>query len=70
DLYLDTINRSMLDFDYEILCSVSLSNLNVYGCHICGKYFQGLGKSSHACFHSIHEEHHVYINMHTLEVCI
>lgn len=41
DLYLDTVNRQMLDFDFEKLCSVSLSNLNVYACLVCGKYFQG-----------------------------
>ncbi len=39
--YLDTINRSVLDFDFEKLCSVSLSHLNVYACLVCGKYFQG-----------------------------
>jgi U4/U6.U5 tri-snRNP-associated protein 2 len=41
DLYLDTVNRQMLDFDFEKLCSVSLSNLNVYACLVCGKYYQG-----------------------------
>jgi U4/U6.U5 tri-snRNP-associated protein 2 len=40
--YLDTVNRQMLDFDFEKLCSVSLSNLNVYACLVCGKYFQGI----------------------------
>lgn len=40
-LYLDTINRNVLDFDFERVCSVSLSNLNVYACLVCGKYFQG-----------------------------
>ena len=39
--YLDTIDRSVLDFDFEKLCSVSLSNNNVYACLVCGKYFQG-----------------------------
>ena len=39
--YLDTINRSILDFDFEKLCTVSLSNNNVYACLVCGKYFQG-----------------------------
>jgi hypothetical protein len=38
--YLDTIDRSVLDFDFEKLCSVSLSRINVYACLICGKYFQ------------------------------
>ncbi|KAG0361313.1 hypothetical protein BG005_008606 [Podila minutissima] len=69
-LYLDTIQRYMLDFDFEKVCSVSLSNLNVYACLVCGKYFQGRGKSSHAYFHSLHENHHVYINLHTLKVYV
>ncbi|KAI8145332.1 hypothetical protein BJV82DRAFT_511604 [Fennellomyces sp. T-0311] len=70
DLYLDTINRHMLDFDFEKVCSVSLSHLNVYACLVCGKYYQGRGKSSHAYFHSIHKDHHVFINLHTLKVYI
>jgi len=70
DLYLDTVNRQMLDFDFEKLCSVSLSNLNVYACLVCGKYFQGRGKSSHAYFHSLHEDHHVFINLQTLSVYV
>jgi U4/U6.U5 tri-snRNP-associated protein 2 len=39
--YLDTVNRSNLDFDFEKICSVSLSTVNVYACLVCGKYFQG-----------------------------
>jgi hypothetical protein len=39
--YLGTINRHVLDFDFEKLCSISLSNLRPYGCLVCGKYFQG-----------------------------
>ncbi|RKP27479.1 hypothetical protein SYNPS1DRAFT_32444 [Syncephalis pseudoplumigaleata] len=70
DLYLDTINRHMLDFDFEKVCSVSLSNLNVYACLICGKYYQGRGKNTHAYFHSINEDHHVYINLQTLKVYV
>ncbi|KAI7850030.1 hypothetical protein BDC45DRAFT_546731 [Circinella umbellata] len=70
DLYLDTIDRHMLDFDFEKVCSVSLSHLNVYACLVCGKYYQGRGKSSHAYFHSIHKDHHVFINLHTLKVYI
>lgn len=30
----------------------------------------GRGKTSHAYFHSLHEDHHVYINLHTLKVKI
>eukprot|EP00899_Mesostigma_viride_P029106 jgi/Mesvir1/9380/Mv09831-RA.1 len=66
--YLDTINRSVLDFDFEKFCSVSLSNLNVYGCLVCGKYFQGRGKSSHAYTHALEAGHHVFINLHTEKV--
>lgn len=70
DLYLDTIDRHMLDFDFEKVCSVSLSQNNVYACLTCGKYYQGRGKSSHAYFHSMDKDHHVYINLHTLKVYV
>jgi fatty-acid desaturase len=49
-LYLETINRNILDFDFEKLCSVSLSNINVYACLVCGKYFQGTCKHSNTLF--------------------
>ncbi|KPI45510.1 putative mRNA-splicing protein ubp10 [Cyphellophora attinorum] len=70
DLYLDTINRSVLDFDFEKLCSVTLSNINVYACLVCGKYFQGRGPKSHAYFHALEVDHHVYINMETKKVYV
>uniref|UniRef100_A0A2P2L0V3 U4/U6.U5 tri-snRNP-associated protein 2-like n=1 Tax=Rhizophora mucronata TaxID=61149 RepID=A0A2P2L0V3_RHIMU len=66
--YLDTVNRQMLDFDFEKFCSVSLSNLNVYACLVCGKYYQGRGKKSHAYTHSLEAGHHVYINLQTEKV--
>eukprot|EP00298_Acanthocystis_sp_HF-20_P026647 c4446_g1_i1.p1 GENE.c4446_g1_i1~~c4446_g1_i1.p1 ORF type:complete len:524 (+),score=197.44 c4446_g1_i1:41-1612(+) len=66
--YLDTIDRKMLDFDFEKVCSVSLLNLNVYACLVCGKYFQGRGPSSHAYNHSIHESHHIFISLQTKRV--
>ncbi|GMJ14547.1 hypothetical protein like AT4G22350 [Hibiscus trionum] len=66
--YLDTVNRQVLDFDFERFCSVSLSNLNVYACLVCGKYFQGRGKKSHAYTHSLEAGHHVYINLRTEKV--
>eukprot|EP00057_Strongylocentrotus_purpuratus_P000880 XP_001185686.2 PREDICTED: U4/U6.U5 tri-snRNP-associated protein 2 isoform X1 [Strongylocentrotus purpuratus] len=65
--YLDTINRGLLDFDFEKLCSVSLSHLNVYACLVCGKYFQGRGQKSHAYTHSVYINHHVFLNLHTLK---
>jgi U4/U6.U5 tri-snRNP-associated protein 2 len=70
DLYLDTINRAVLDFDFEKLCSVTLSNINVYACLVCGKYFQGRGPKSHAYFHALEVGHHVYVNMQTKKVYV
>lgn len=70
DLYLDTVNRGVLDFDFEKLCSVSLSNINVYTCLVCGKYFQGRGPKSHAYFHALEVGHHVFINMGTKKVYV
>lgn len=70
DLYLDTIDRNVLDFDFEKLCSVSLSNINVYACLVCGKYFQGRGPKSHAYFHALDEDHHVFINLETQKVYV
>ena len=70
DLYLDTINRSVLDFDFEKLCSVSLSNINVYACLVCGRYFQGRGPKSNAYFHALEVGHHVFVNMETKKVYV
>ncbi|KAG6009676.1 hypothetical protein E4U21_001740 [Claviceps maximensis] len=70
DLYLDTIDRHVLDFDFEKLCSVSLSNINVYACLVCGKYFQGRGPKSHAYFHALDDDHHVFINLETQKVYV
>ncbi|EJT80500.1 U4/U6.U5 tri-snRNP-associated protein 2 [Gaeumannomyces tritici R3-111a-1] len=70
DLYLDTIDRNVLDFDFEKLCSVSLSNINVYACLVCGRYYQGRGPRSHAYFHALDDDHHVFINMQTQKVYV
>lgn len=70
DLYLDTIDRKVLDFDFEKLCSVTLSNINVYACLACGKYYQGRGPKSQAYFHALEENHHVYVNMETKKVYV
>ena len=70
DLYLDTIDRSTLDFDFEKLCSITLSNINIYACLVCGRYFQGRGPKSQAYFHALQENHHVYINMGTKRVYV
>uniref|UniRef100_A0A0K0FNZ9 ubiquitinyl hydrolase 1 n=1 Tax=Strongyloides venezuelensis TaxID=75913 RepID=A0A0K0FNZ9_STRVS len=65
--FLATIDRSILDFDFEKLCSVSLSHINIYACLVCGKYFQGRGAGSHAYTHSLDEDHRVFINLTTLK---
>ncbi|KAJ8294737.1 putative mRNA-splicing protein ubp10 [Rhodotorula toruloides] len=70
DLYLDTINRAALDFDFERLCSVTLSHNHIYACLVCGKYFQGRGKSTPAYAHALNEDHHVYINLDTRKVYV
>ena len=51
--YLDTVSRQSIDFDSEKLCSVTLTNMNVYVCLVCGKYFQGRGKMTPAYTHSV-----------------
>lgn len=66
--YLDTIDRKLLDFDFEKLCSVSLASLNVYACLVCGKYYQGRGKSTHAYTHALEADHHVFINLETEKI--
>lgn len=61
--YLDTVDRKSLDFDFERVCCVSLSNHNVYACLVCGKFYQGRGPHSHAYTHSIQNSHHVFISL-------
>lgn len=65
--YLNTIDRKALDFDFEKLCSVSLSKVNVYACLVCGKFFQGRGRSTHAFIHSVSDFHHVFLNLESLK---
>lgn len=59
------IARQHLDFDFERLCSKSMSNINVYCCLVCGKYFQGRGRGSWAYRHSMSENHRVWLNLET-----
>ena len=66
--YLDTINRNVLDFDFEKVCSVSLTNLNVYACLVCGRFFQGRGKNTHCYTHSVQMGHHVFMNLSTCRI--
>eukprot|EP00934_Nitzschia_sp_Nitz4_P007056 Nitzschia sp. Nitz4//scaffold112_size70979//23577//25346//NITZ4_005897-RA/size70979-augustus-gene-0.91-mRNA-1//-1//CDS//3329533250//7046//frame0 len=62
--YLDTIQRSMLDFDFEPSCSVSLeTGPHVYGCLVCGKFFRGRGRQTPAYTHSVDEGHFVFVHL-------
>lgn len=61
------IDRSLLDFDFEKMCSVSLSRLHVYCCLKCGKYFQGRGRQTHAYLHSLEQQHSLFLNLATRE---
>ncbi|ANQ09459.1 Ubiquitin Carboxyl-terminal Hydrolase-like zinc finger protein [Plasmodium coatneyi] len=67
--YLRTINRNLLDFDFEKLCSISMSNLHVYACLVCGVYFQGIGRGTYAYTHALEKNHYVFINLETCKTC-
>ena len=61
--FLDTVNRSVLDFDFEKCCSVTLSPLHCYACLVCGKYFQGRGPATMAYTHALEAGHHVFMKL-------
>lgn len=61
--YLDTINRKLLDFDLPKVCCESISNLNIYCCLVCGKFYQGRGPKTPAYYHALQNGHHVYVNL-------
>ncbi|CBK23430.2 uncharacterized protein [Blastocystis hominis] len=63
--YLDTVDRKVLDFDLEKECSVTLSHKNVYVCLVCGVYLQGRAENTPVYFHSMQEDHHVFLNTET-----
>ncbi len=46
------------------MCSITLSNLNVYACLVCGRYFQGRGKKTQAHLHALESLHYMFINLH------
>lgn len=66
--YMGTIKRQVLDFDLDKVCSISLSTLNIYSCLVCGKYYQGCGKTTYAYSHSLDEDHHLFINLTTTQI--
>ncbi len=61
--YLGSINRNVLDFDFEKVCSVGLSGQNVYVDLVDGKYFQGRGKGTLAYKHALEKAHYVWMNL-------
>lgn len=61
--YLGTINRHVIDFDFEKLCSTSLSGENVYVDLVDGKYFQVRGRSTNAHRHALEKGHYVWMNV-------
>jgi len=62
--YLDTVTRSLLDFDFEHSCSVSLDGgPHIYGCLVCGKFFRGRGKGTPAYTHSVNDSHFVFVHL-------
>ncbi|CAD7971168.1 unnamed protein product [Amoebophrya sp. A25] len=61
--YLSTVNRNVLDFDFERVCSVTLSDQNIYACLVCGKFFQGRGRGTTAYQHALEQQHYVFVNL-------
>jgi len=61
--YLGTINRHVLDFDFEKLCSISLTGENIYVDLVDGKYFSGRGRETHAYRHALEKGHYVWMNV-------
>jgi U4/U6.U5 tri-snRNP-associated protein 2 len=62
--YLDTITRTLLDFDLPISCSVTLSSgPHIYACLVCGQFFRGKGPNTPAHTHSVETGHAVYVHL-------
>ncbi|GIX63198.1 ubiquitin specific protease 39 isoform 2, putative [Babesia caballi] len=66
--YLGTINRHLLDFDFEKVCSITLANSHIYACLVCGRYFEGRGVNTHAYIHALEESHYIFMNLHDCRV--
>lgn len=62
--YLDTVDRTSLDFDFEPTCSQTLTaGPNIYACLVCGTFFRGRGKQTPAFLHSVNEGHAVFLHL-------
>lgn len=60
---MEGVDRRRLDFDFEKVCAVSLSQSNVYVCLACGRFLQGRAINSPAHQHSLSHEHSLYMNL-------
>lgn len=69
-LYLDTVSRERLDFDMERVCSVTLTDRNIYCCLVCGQYFQGRGKTTPAYTHALQSDHRVFLNLESTSIFV
>ena len=62
--YLDTIQRSVLDFDLEATCCETLeTGPHIYACLVCGKYFRGRGVQTPAYIHAVQESHYMFCHL-------
>ena len=65
---IKTINRHLLDFDLIASCSICFSKQNCFCCLVCGKFYEGMGESSHGWQHYLEQGHTIYINIKTTEI--
>lgn len=64
--YLDSIDRTALDFDLEPTCAVTLqTGSHVYACLVCGAYLRGRGPRTPAYTHSVQKGHYVFCQLET-----
>lgn len=46
-----------------VSCAACIPLQNVYGCLVCGKFYQGRGPHTQAYTHSVQAGHHLFINL-------
>ncbi|MES1909507.1 MAG: hypothetical protein MHM6MM_002235 [Cercozoa sp. M6MM] len=63
--FLDSIDRNALDFDQDPRCEVTMSELNVYVCLVCGCYLAGRHSGSPAHTHALADNHRVFVQLST-----
>ena len=67
--YLPTINRTVLDFDHERRCSVTLRNDdNVYCCCVCGVFFSGRAPRTPAYTHAVEDGHYLFMKLSSAQI--